>query len=48
MSWQWVAVVALTAVWTLGFHAVNTWKEVQYGRMMPDDLVRDWAERGTR
>lgn len=36
-----MVLIGIVAVWTLCMQALHVWKEVQIGRMVPADMLRE-------
>lgn len=45
MTWEWIAFVAIAALWTLGLQLIYAWKEVRMIQRMPDDQLRKLQSR---
>jgi len=45
VSWEWLVLVGIVAIWTAFVQALHVWKEVQLSRMMPEDVIRAAARQ---
>jgi hypothetical protein len=48
VTWQWIVLVLVVAIYALCVQAIHAWKEVRMIQQMPPDVLKDMQEHQSK